>query len=108
MGTYGLRDDETDDEVTTEGVSPTQGQQQGTVPVGSGNQLQLNRKRPFPAAFSVEEPAEIYPYTPAAPQSQGYWGSTSQIVMDCFKTVFTWVTATTILYGEKLFQKGIC
>jgi len=107
MGTYGLRDEETDDEVSIEAAVS----QPLPPPLGSAIQpvtLRVNRKRTFPAAFPVEEPPELYPYNTAVQQSQGNWGVTSQIIMDCFKTVFTWVAATTVLFGGMLFEKSIC
>jgi len=103
MGTYGLRDDETDEEVSIEAAVSQPLQRQ---PVQPGT-LQINRKRTFPAAFPVEEPPEVYPYNTAVQQTRGDWGVRSQLVMDCFKTVFSWVAATTVLVGSILFENGM-
>jgi hypothetical protein len=102
MGTYGLRDEETDDEVTIEAPASLPLQRQAGQPIT----LQVNRKRTFPAAFPVEEPPEVYPYNTIVQQPQGNWGVSSQLIMDCFKTVFTWIAATTVLFGGILFEKS--
>jgi hypothetical protein len=103
MGTYGLRDDETDEEVSIDAAVSQPLQRQ---PVQPGT-LQINRKRTFPAAFPVEEPPEVYPYNTAVQQTRGDWGVRSQLVMDCFKTAFSWVAATTVLVGSILFENGM-
>jgi hypothetical protein len=77
------------------------------------SQIPQSRKRTYPNAFPVEEPAEFYAYNavPVAIEEAHEWnlpfGLTPSVLMTCFATALAWIQHATVEYGGRFFKAGL-
>src|SRR5579862_5419398 len=115
MGSFGLfGDDTTDDECSASNNNDNNNNNNNSnnnVTTSRHQQQPFSntRKRSYPVAFQVEEPAEIYPSNHAIPVAMDNadvvlpFARTMASIIDCLATVFTWMVSLPL----KVFDTGI-